>query len=195
MALLMPLGVCAQENTESNKINLADIPVLVGTHFLLNVALGLAHQLGPILAAKLFIACGAEFSEPNETPDANVKLTGACLDASVPEFKSALLNICMYGSAPLTGLLGCICALKSANILNEYHKTNNMKKAFLKGLRKDLFNEDQPTTLKGWVLVHLAMNSFDCVPRFYQRPDEQIGGNSGAQMRYWIEQYFRKNKQ
>lgn len=192
--MLLPQNICGQKNLEADKINMADIPLLFGTHLLLNFVLGLAHQMGPIIAAKLFIACGAEFSNPNETPTAHVKLTGLCLDATVPEFKNELLNAVMYGSAPLTGFLGCICALKTATIINEYHKAYDFKKAFSKGLRKDLFNDDQPTALKGWVIMHMAMNSFDYLPRLYLRDDNQIGGNTGAQMCYWIERYF-KNKQ
>jgi hypothetical protein len=193
--MLASLNINALENEEANKINMADIPVLVGAHFLLNIALGLAHQMGPIIAAKIFVMFGAEFSaqiEP-ETSDANVKLKGICLDTTVPEFKNELLNILMYGSAPLTGFLGCICALKTANVLSEYDKTKGFKKAFSNGLKKDLFNETQSPSLKGWVIAHLALNCFDCVPRLYPMEGGQIGGNAGAQIHYWAERYIRKS--
>lgn len=192
LGILIVNTVNTQEKTDS--INIADIPLVIATQFLFHVALGLAHQVGPIIASKIFIAYGAEFSSPNETTHADVTFKSLILDGNYPEFKNEILNALMYGSAPLTGFLGCILALKGSNILNEFRESHNIKRAISKGWNKSLINDDQSSELKACVLMHAALNAFDYMPRWYKMTDEKWGGNTGAKMSYALEKHFLNKK-
>lgn len=186
--VLMPISVYSQESQETNSINLVDIPVLLAAHCLFNYSLGLAHQYGPFFTAKLFILCGAE--EAKKAKAVNLKPTGSIF--VYPEFKNNFLNAIMYGSAPIAGLAACFFTLKCVNILHEYDKTGQWKQAIFNGLRKSTFNLDQSVAVTGWVHAHIALNAFDCIPRFYRMNDGSLGGNTGAKVKYEVEQYLGK---
>lgn len=186
--LVFQLPMKAQEQTS---YNLADIPVFLGAHFLLHVALSAAHQLGPIIVAKIFTACGAEFFENQETSNTYLMLNGAGTEVSVPEFKNGLANAIMYGSAPIAGLIGCYLALKSENIITEYTQSGRWKEAVYKGLKKSALNADQPRTFQALILAHIACNAYDFVPQYCTFSDGKLGGSTGAKVKYAVAEYMQ----
>lgn len=190
-ALLISSANYAQETATDTRLKIVRVPVLLATHYLFNYSLGLCHQFGPLITAKIFRLCGAELANKDETPNLHLSLEPTKTDIRVPEFKNNLLNAIMYASAPLAGLAACYFALKSQNVFHAYEKTGVWREALFKGLRSSAFRGDN-SPFVGWVGLHAALNIFDCFPRFYKLPDGSIGGNSGAKVKYEMEQYLEK---
>lgn len=181
--MLLPTNSYSQESSQNDGLNLADIPVLIGGYYIFNLALGMAHQLGPIVMAKLFSYCGAELAHKDETHNIYLDRQGFGTELLLPEYKNELLNAIMYGSAPVAGFIGCYLALKGTDLIVEYNKSSSLKEALKNGFKKDLFNTEQPDSIKGWILLHAALNSFDCIPRTY-KDGNGIGGNTAAKVKY-----------
>ncbi len=67
-------------------------------------------------------------------------------------------------AGPIAGWLATAATLKAANIMIEYMKAKNVGTAVKKGWKKDLFNEEQPSALKGAAILHILYNGLTLFP-------------------------------
>lgn len=201
-----------QAQEESTAPNSADIIVLLLAHTALHFGLAMAHELGHALTAQLFVKCGfpivhdptgqptpnipPALEKPNDnpgyapnSPETSIKVASAVsLFGSCPEFQSDLLNAIVHLAGPIAGLASSYLALTTTNIIVELSKKKKPLKAIKKGLQKPLFNEEQPTGIRGLVFTHMLLNTFTLFP--FQTPNGAIWSDGEK-----IRQCFFKNKQ
>lgn len=154
--------------------NFADIILLLTANTVLNFGLAVAHELGHIALAKLFVSLGApiiqESSEqrlgyaPNSPHTSLESKKTLEVELYYPEFESRILNGLVILAGPAAGALASYGTLKATNIIIELNKQSSVAQALKKGLKKPAFNEDQPASLKGLAFTHLILNSFALIP-------------------------------
>lgn len=148
----------AQAYQESNGSQLAQTIFILSSVPALHLGLGLAHELGHVLAARLLLKDSV----------------GTILIKSIfhvqgiyPESKSGLLNAIIQLSGPVAGFLATYVLLSATNVITELNKEECTLKAIKKGLQKPLFNEDQSIIIKGLALSHMLANTGTLIPFSY----------------------------
>lgn len=131
------------------------VSVFVATH----LGLALLHEGAHVLTAKIALAAGAETREDNW--ELNLKIFNYALipTATYPHFKNDLINVLVTTIAPTMGLAGSYGTLKATNIVSEYLKDSNIKRAFIDGMKKELINHDQNTSIRAAALFNLSCNA------------------------------------
>lgn len=186
------------EPTQQEHTNFADILFLLASHTVLHFGLAVAHELGHMAIAKLFISLEAPLAKdtledsflyaPNTSKI--ILKSNNTLEVSLqyPEFKCGLLNAMVTIAGPIAGALASYSALKATNIIIELNRNNTTLEAIKKGLKKDAFNEEQPSSVKGLVFAHLLFNGFTLIP--YKSHDNQIW-SEGEKIRYFVAQKWQ----
>lgn len=190
--LIQPL----QAQEEGMTLNFADTIFILAAHTAFHVSLALAHELGHILAAQLFMRCGASLvqdpvhhtanapyaHEPSEAavdyapnvPQTALKTpTAITFLGEYPEFQSCWVNALVHLAGPLSGIAASYIALKTTNIIQELNKKENLKIAIKNGFKKPVFNEDQPSGIRGLAFTHMLLNTFSLIPVSSYRFDSE----------------------
>lgn len=184
LGLLLFQPLHAQE--EPMRLNFADTIFTLTAYTAFHVSLALAHELGHIVAAQIFIKCGAPIVQdqlpgansiphspalggktdyaPNTPQTALTPTTPISFLGQYPEFQSSWLNALVHLAGPLSGIAASYIALKATNIIQELNTNENLKIAIKKGLKKQTFNADQPSGVRGLVFAHMLFNSLSLIP-------------------------------
>lgn len=171
------------QQAQQEHTNFADIILILTANTVLHFGLAVAHELGHIAMAKLFISLGAPLAKdrvplnslninepvsishnPNN-PDASLSSnTTLSVLATYPEFESSLLNALVVLAGPAAGALASYTVLKATNVIVELNNQNELVKAIKNGLKKPAFNDKQPQSVKGLAFAHMLLNGFALIP-------------------------------
>lgn len=178
------------------EINLADSLVILMAHATLHFGLAFAHELGHACMAQLCLKSGAAVIPTKENNDGTSIEVNSLIGmiGNYPPFKSDLLNALVHASGPLAGFAASYALLKITNIIMEINKRDNFVKGIKKGFKKPLFNEDQPTGIRGVAFAHILFNGFSLIPaRSEDLLEEKQHWSDGQKIKYSIANHFNKN--
>jgi hypothetical protein len=172
----------AQQSPQEHT-NFADIMLLLTANTVLHFGLAVAHELGHIAIAKLFVSLGAPLAkdpipsnslninepvsishDPNNPDSSLSSNTTLSVLATYPEFENSLLNALVVLAGPAAGALASYTVLKATNVIVELNHQNELVRAIKNGLKKPAFNDEQPQSIKGLAFAHMLLNGFALIP-------------------------------
>lgn len=131
------------------------VSYVVFTH----LALGVAHEAGHVLAAKMAANSGSELApQSSKTISLEPFNYGICPTSHYPIYANANTNLLVTLAGPAFGFSAIYSALKSYNIYLESQKKPNFKQALVAGFKKDLIHADQNSAIRAGAIFSLCTN-------------------------------------